>query len=331
MNFILPTLLLLGGFLILVKGADFFVDGASSIAKHFKVSSLVIGLTVVAFGTSLPEAAVSISSAIKGSGDISFGNVIGSNIFNLLLILGISSIIIPQVVHKDLIKRDLPVAIFSVLLLIPMYYLLGTQNVITRLEGLLLTILVISFVVMLIKKPNTEIKLDEEKEIEMKYPIKKAIIITIIGAIGIALGGILVTNGAKEIALLLGMSELLVGLTIISIGTSLPELVTSIVAASKKESDIAIGNIVGSNIFNVLFILGFSALITPISFNQTAIFDIIFVSIVTIIVYLFALRRKQITRLHGIILLVLYFGYMFFIINRDLSQANVISLFRNYM
>lgn len=331
MNFILPTLLLLGGFLILVKGADFFVDGASSIAKHFKVSSLVIGLTVVAFGTSLPEAAVSISSAIKGSGDISFGNVIGSNIFNLLLILGISSIIIPQVVHKDLIKRDLPVAIFSVLLLIPMYYLLGTQNVITRLEGLLLTILVISFVVMLIKKPNTEIKLDEEKEIEMKYPIKKAIIITIIGAIGIALGGILVTNGAKEIALLLGMSELLVGLTIISIGTSLPELVTSIVAASKKESDIAIGNIVGSNIFNVLFILGFSALITPISFNQTAIFDIIFVSIATIIVYLFALRRKQITRLHGIILLVLYFGYMFFIINRDLSQANVISLFRNYM
>ncbi|WP_051615770.1 calcium/sodium antiporter [Haploplasma modicum] len=331
MNFILPTLLLLGGFLILVKGADFFVDGASSIAKHFKVSSLVIGLTVVAFGTSLPEAAVSISSAIKGSGDISFGNVIGSNIFNLLLILGISSIIIPQVVHKDLIKRDLPVAIFSVLLLIPMYYLLGTQNVITRLEGLLLTILVISFVVMLIKKPNTEIKLDEKKEIEMTYPIKKAIIITIIGAIGIALGGILVTNGAKEIALLLGMSELLVGLTIISIGTSLPELVTSIVAASKKESDIAIGNIIGSNIFNVLFILGFSALITPISFNQTAIFDIIFVSIATIIVYLFALRRKQITRLHGIILLVLYFGYMFFIINRDLSQANVISLFINYM
>lgn len=326
MNFIIPIILLIGGFLILIKGADLFVDGASSIAKHFKVSSLVIGLTVVAFGTSLPEAAVSISSAIQGVGDISFGNVIGSNIFNLLLILGISAIIIPQAVHKDLIKRDLPVAIFSVILLIPMYYLIGTQNVITRLEGLLLFILVISFVIILIKKPNTDIKLDEEIEITIKYPLKKAIIITLIGVTGIAVGGILVTNGAKEIALLLGMSEWLVGLTIISIGTSLPELVTSIVAASKKESDIAIGNIIGSNIFNILFILGFSALVTPINFNQSAIFDIIFVGIITILVYIFALRRKEINRAHGIILLLLYVFYMFFIINRDQGSANTLAL-----
>jgi cation:H+ antiporter len=315
MDFILPFMMLFIGFLVLVKGADYFVDGASSIAKYFKVSGLIIGLTVVAFGTSLPEAAVSISSALQGVDDVSFGNVIGSNIFNLLLILGISSLIVPQVVHHDLIKRDLPIAISAVFILIPMYYFIGNGHIITRFEGAFLSLLIIGFVFFLIKDSNKTVS--AEKEVTIKFTFKKAIVITLIGLIGIVFGGILVTEGAKSIALLLGMSEWLVGLTIVSIGTSLPELVTSIVASMKKESDIAIGNIIGSNIFNIFFILGFSALVTPISFNQTAIFDIIFITVSTIIVFIFASRKNQITRRHGMILLGLYLAYMVYIISRD--------------
>lgn len=322
MDYVLPLIMLIFGFYVLVKGADFFVDGASSIAKYFKVSSLVIGLTVVAFGTSMPEAAVSISSAIQGVDDVSFGNIIGSNAFNLLLILGLSALVIPQVVHGDLIKRDFPIAILAVALLIPMYFFIGEGNVITRFEGAVLFILVIGFVYLLVKKPlaNTE----PEKEIEMKYTFKKAIIITFVGLAGIVIGGILVTNGAKDIAILFGMSEWLVGLTIVSIGTSLPELVTSVVASMKNESDIAIGNIVGSNIFNILFILGFSAIVTPISFNSTALFDVLFVTAATILVLFMAFRKKQINRVHGFILLFLYAGYMIYIILRDQSSTTLL-------
>ena len=264
----LAVILLLVGFVLLVKGADFFVDGASNIARYLKISSLIIGLTVVAFGTSLPEAAVSISGVIQGIDDVSFGNIIGSNIFNLLLILGVSALILPVVVNEEILKRDLPISILAAIIIIPMYYFLheNGSSALVRFEGLILILLLAGFMFLMFKSANKtrndiinsstlqDSNKSKPKEIEAPTMSKsKSIVLVLIGLIGIVAGGIMVTNGAKEIALFFGMSEWLVGLTIVSVGTSLPELVTSITAAMKKENDIAVGNVVGSNIFNLLF------------------------------------------------------------------------------
>jgi cation:H+ antiporter len=318
MDFIIPFLFLVFGFVLLVKGADLFVDGASSIAKFFKVSSLVIGLTVVAFGTSLPEAAVSISASIAGVDDVSLGNIVGSNIFNILFILGLSAVIVPQVVHGDLLSRDFLFSILSAVILIPFYYFIGIDHVVTRLEGIFLLVLFALFLYAVFKN-SKQVELLEVEDIKLKYPINKALIITLLGLIGIVAGGVLVTNAARDIALKLGMSEWLVGLTIVSIGTSLPELVTSVVAAFKKESEIAIGNIVGSNIFNILFILGFSATISPINVNVTALFDVVFLLVISVVTYIFALSSRKISRIEGLFMLLAYLGYMTYIIMRDLN------------
>ncbi len=318
MDFIIPFLLLVFGFVLLVKGADLFVDGASSIAKFFKVSSLVIGLTVVAFGTSLPEAAVSISASIAGVDDVSLGNIVGSNIFNILFILGLSAVIVSQVVHGDLLSRDFLFSILSAVILIPFYYFIGIDHVVTRLEGIFLLVLFALFLYAVFKN-SKQVELLEVEDIKLKYPINKALIITLLGLIGIVAGGVLVTNAARDIALKLGMSEWLVGLTIVSIGTSLPELVTSVVAAFKKESDIAIGNVVGSNIFNVLFVLGFSASISPVNINVSALFDVVFLLIISVTTYLFALSSRKISRIEGLCMFLAYLGYMAYIIMRDLN------------
>lgn len=318
MDYIIPFLLLVFGFVLLVKGADLFVDGASSIAKFFKVSSLVIGLTVVAFGTSLPEAAVSISASIAGVDDVSLGNIVGSNIFNILFILGLSAVIVPQVVHGDLLSRDFLFSILSAVILIPFYYFIGINHVVTRLEGIFLLILFALFLFAVFKN-SKQVELLEVEDIKPKYPINKALIITLLGLIGIVAGGVLVTNAARDIALKLGMSEWLVGLTIVSIGTSLPELVTSVVAAFKKESEIAIGNVVGSNIFNILFILGFSATISPINVNITALFDVVFLLVISVVTYIFALSSRKISRFEGLFMFLAYLGYMAYIIMRDLN------------
>ena len=318
MDYIIPFLFLVFGFVLLVKGADLFVDGASSIAKFFKVSSLVIGLTVVAFGTSLPEAAVSISASIAGVDDVSLGNIVGSNIFNILFILGLSAVIVPQVVHGDLLSRDFLFSILSAVILIPFYYFIGIDHVVTRLEGIFLLVLFALFLYAVFKN-SKQVELLEVEDIKLKYPINKALIITLLGLIGIVAGGVLVTNAARDIALKLGMSEWLVGLTIVSIGTSLPELVTSVVAAFKKESEIAIGNIVGSNIFNILFILGFSATISPINVNVTALFDVVFLLVISVVTYIFALSSRKISRIEGLFMLLAYLGYMTYIIMRDLN------------
>jgi len=318
--------ILLAGFVILVKGADFFVDGASSIAKFFKISSLIIGLTVVAFGTSLPEAAVSITSALSGADDVSFGNIIGSNIFNIALILGVASLVLPQVVHDDLIRRDFPFALTAVVLLVPMYYFFAGSSpyFILRFEAAILLFLLAAFMFVILKDAramnqlNTQIESSGPVvEIVMKYPINKAVPITLLGMAGIVAGGIMVTNGARTIAIELGMSEWLVGLTIVSVGTSLPELVTSVVAAAKKESEISMGNIIGSNIFNIVFILGISAFINPIALNQTAIIDIYFLVSLTVVVFVFAISNRRISRLEGLFLVMTYFGYLTYIILRD--------------
>ena len=329
-NIYIAFLLLVVGFVLLIKGADFFVDGASNIARYLGVSTLVIGLTVVAFGTSLPEAAVSISGAIQNVDDVALGNVVGSNIANLLLILGLSSVVSPIIINKDIIKRDLPISILAALLLIPMMYLLheGTTMAITRIEGLMLLLVFIAFMILVLKsalgtkhKVNAGVNSqDISTEPEVLAPSMskaKAITLTILGSIGIVGGGILTTNSAKTIALHFGMSELLVGLTIVSLGTSLPELITSIVAAFKKENDIAIGNVVGSNIFNILFIIGISTLILPISVNAVLIVDILFLIVTSIIVLILCLREKKLGRIEGIFMTLFYIGYLTYIIYRD--------------
>lgn len=320
----LSFLILIFGFLLLVKGADFFVDGASNIARGFKISSLVIGLTVVSLGTSLPEAAVSISSALSGVDDVSFGNIIGSNIFNTAFILGMSALVLPQFVHKDLIKRDLPINMLAVLILIPFYFFIGsTTHVLSRFEGVVLLFMLASFMYLLLKDTKNmrsldAMQLEEAKDIRKPdMTIKKAIIVTLVGMVGIVIGGILVTNAAKGIAIKLGMSEWLVGLTIVSVGTSLPELVTSVVAAFKKESDIAIGNIIGSNIFNILFILGMTAVITPVSLNVAAIVDVLILLGITGFVFVVAFIKKKVRRIEGLILMLSYVAYLVYIIIRD--------------
>lgn len=331
----LAVILLLVGFVLLVKGADFFVDGASNIARYLKISSLIIGLTVVAFGTSLPEAAVSISGVIQGIDDVSFGNIIGSNIFNLLLILGVSALILPVVVNEEILKRDLPISILAAIIIIPMYYFLheNGSSALVRFEGLILILLLAGFMFLMFKSANKtrndiinsstlqDSNKSNPKEIEAPTMSKsKSIVLVLIGLIGIVAGGIMVTNGAKEIALFFGMSEWLVGLTIVSVGTSLPELVTSITAAMKKENDIAVGNVVGSNIFNLLFILGFSSLVSPVKINSTAIFDLIFLVVISIIVLLFAFRERKLGRVEGGFLTLMYLGYLVYIIIRDIPS-----------
>lgn len=323
MDIWLAFIVLLVGFVFLVKGADFFVDGASSIAKYFKISTLVIGLTVVAFGTSLPEAAVSITSAIQNVDDVSLGNVIGSNLFNLLLILGVSALVFPVSVSKQIVKRDLPYSILGPILLIGMIYFFHESNnqALIRLEGIILLLFfsLYMFITMrgALKQPNLETyEQDESSTIAMSK--SKAWVLTLIGLVGIVLGGIMVTNGAKTIALYFGMSEWLVGLTVVSLGTSLPELVTSVVAALKKENDIAVGNVVGSNIFNIFLVLGISAAISPISLTSQVVFDILFLIIGSLaLLGLIVFRKGKLGRMEGALLTLMYVGYFVYIFIRD--------------
>lgn len=325
MEIFIAVLLLIVGFVLLVKGADFFVDGASNISKYLKVPTLIIGLTVVAFGTSLPEAAVSVTSALQNVDDVSLGNVVGSNIFNLLLILGISALISPIFVDKQIVKRDLPYSIIAALLLIVAVYILHLEGnpALVRLEGFILLIFFSLYMFITIRNALKNQTLDtniekEEKNSKPTLSRPKSIIFVLLGLIGIVLGGILVTDNARKIALTLGMSEWLVGLTIVSIGTSLPELVTSIVAAIKKENDIAVGNVVGSNIFNILFVLGISSLISPITFTTEVLFDLIFLIIGSIIILGIAFFKKgKLNRFDGALLTLMYIGYFVYIIVRD--------------
>ncbi len=319
---VISFILLLVGFVLLVKGADFFVDGSSSIAKFLKIPSIVIGLTIVAFGTSAPEAAVSIIAGIKGSNDIAVGNVIGSNMFNLLVVLGVSAAIKPVKIDSQIIKKEFPFMFLATLafLIISFDVALGssTANVISRNEAFLLLILMAIFLYSVItsalrsRKENAA-ALEDDKP---KYGIVKSIIFTIGGLAGIIIGGQLVVDSASDIARGFGMSETLVGLTIVAVGTSLPELVTSIVAARKGESDIAIGNVVGSNVFNILFVLAASAAITPMNINAQSLFDLVVLTAVTALTYTFCVTQKKVNRPEGIVLVLMYAGYLTYAIIR---------------
>ena len=304
--------LILVGFLLLIKGADILVDGSSAIAKKLRISEIVIGLTIVSIGTSMPELFVSTTSAIQGSSDISIGNVIGSNICNLLLILGVSSLIHPVKFHKETKYIENPLSIILTLIFLIMC---NVNQDVSRIEGIILIILFAIFLIYTIimgKKSQDEeilqISLDETKKIN----VVKNVAFIILGIVGLKIGGDLVVNNAKLIATALNISEKIIGLTIVAIGTSLPELVTSVTAAIKGDSDIAIGNIIGSNIFNMLLIIGLSAVITPITYNISYNFEIIilFIAMFLMLIFPFIKPKDEMSRTNGLIYTILYIIYM---------------------
>ena len=302
-------LILIVGMLFLVKGADFFVDGSASVAKILKVPSLIIGLTIVALGTSLPEASVSITAGMAGNNELALSNVVGSNIFNTLVVVGCSAMIAPFVMHRDIVKRDLIInLIVSVALCAFMF-----DGVLSRLDGILLLIGLVAFMLILIR---SALRYRVEEETVEALPIGKSIILIIIGVVAIILGGNFVVSGASDIARQWGMSDTLIGLTIVSIGTSLPELVTSVVAARKGESSLSLGNAIGSNILNILFILGISGTLTPIAVIPENIIDVAVLIGVALFVLILARFNVKMTRMKAAVFIGLYAIYMAYIIAR---------------
>lgn len=302
--------LLIVGFALLIKGADFFVDGSSSIARLLKIPSVVIGLTIVAMGTSAPEAAVSITAGLVGNNDIAIANVIGSNIFNLLVVVGVCAVMCNVGSQKDILKRDFPVTIgSSVLLLI---FLIDLK--ISRIEGVMLIILFILYLFVVVKEGFKD-RTSQAEEVVPVSPVK-SILFMIVGLGAIIWGGDLVVNSASKIAADLGLSQNLIGLTIVAIGTSLPELVTSIVATRKGESGLALGNAVGSCIFNILFILGMSAILSPLTAISESIVDCAVLIAVSVLLFVFGKTNNKTTRIEGTICIVCYIAYAFFAIVR---------------
>ena len=324
---------LIVGFVLLIKGADFFVDGASSIAKILKVSPLIIGLTIVAFGTSFPELAVSVTSAIKGQNALAVGNVVGSNIFNALMVLGFSAVFMPVIVQKNLVQKDLPfnVLISFVLFVLAFDVFFGSgivqnaadgavqvSNVLSRGDGIvLLALFLIYMFYVVFSALSSRAEFESQTEGDIKQMgVVKSILFTIFGAGAIVLGGDLTVDAASAIALHWGMSETLVGLTIVAIGTSLPELVTSIIAAKKGECDLAVGNVVGSNVFNILLILGVSSVINPIELTDPhLLIDMLVMLGISVICFAVSIPKK-IYRWEGIIMIACYVGYMVYIVFR---------------
>ncbi|MCQ4021676.1 MULTISPECIES: calcium/sodium antiporter [unclassified Ruminococcus] len=310
MEIVFQIFLLIVGFAMLIKGADWFVDGASGIADKLGIPQIVIGLTIVAMGTSAPEAAISISAAVKGSADIAVGNVLGSNILNVLLILGITAVITPIAVQKSTIKYEIP----FVILISILFGILGlTDNFIGRIDGIILLALFIAYLAYLFfmaKKGKHESEQEKPKESTLKL-----IIFALIGVALIIFGSNITVDAATSLAKIFGMSERLIGLTIVAFGTSLPELVTSVTAGIKKKADIAVGNIVGSNIFNILFVIGISSLITPVAYQSNFLIDsIVCVATSALLLVCVLNKSKKLKRWGGIIMLAAYAGYFVYLL-----------------
>lgn len=318
----LAYLLLIVGLALLIKGADYFVEGASTIATLMKIPPLLIGLTIVAFGTSSPEAAVSIAAAIEGNAGVAVGNVVGSNIFNITFVIGVTAFIFPLQVESQTLKKEIPFTLLSsvaLLVLMADIALEGlTGNAITRSDGLIFLLFFAIFMYYVVEMAlNSKQNNVEVTQAPAKGTWGKNILFTLAGLAAIIFGGDLVVDSATDIALSLGMSETLVGLTIVAVGTSLPELITSITAAVKKQSEIALGNIVGSNIFNILFVLGASSVISPLPVDSKLFLDVILMIIVTIVLFFFSLSHYKVGKFEGLILAVAYIVYMIFIISRN--------------
>lgn len=307
MDLIIELILLIIGFVLLIKGADVFVDGASNVAYHYKVSTIVVGLTIVAIGTSAPEAAVSITASLAGSNAISLGNVVGSNIFNILGVIGISALIANLKVDKVLIKRDFPFLIISSIGLLLVAYLFGE---ISRIIGAIFLILIAIYIYRMVKQANENKENNGDNIVEAKISIPQCILYIVLGLAAVIIGSDLVVDSSSYIASLFGLSQALIGLTIVAIGTSLPELVTSITALKKGDHGIVIGNVLGSCIFNILFILGISSVIVPMPIEPKMLTDILIMTIITILGAIFARSEEEIDRKEGIVLIILFLIYM---------------------
>ena len=287
-SIILQFVLLIVGFVFLIKGSDFFVDGASSVASLLKIPTIIVGLTIVAFGTSAPEAAVSITSSLTGSNAMAVSNVIGSNLFNILMVIGISALLGDLLMEKSVLNKDLPFLV-GITLLLAIFIFMGWN--IANIEGIILLLILICYIFYLVKNARKSKDANVVEKAKLT-PLKSAIFI-IVGLAGIVVGGDLVVNSASNIAIALGMSETLVGLTIVAIGTSLPELVTSLTALKKGENQLVIGNVIGSNIFNILFVLGASSAISQIPLDPSMLTDVLFMIGVTILCFIFGKTQEK--------------------------------------
>ncbi|MBD5507279.1 MAG: calcium/sodium antiporter [Lachnospiraceae bacterium] len=311
MAVVIQLALLAVGFVLLVKGADWFVEGASRVAEKFGIPQLVIGLTIVAMGTSLPEAAVSVSAALKGSAEITIGNIVGSNIMNVLLILGITSAITPIAVQASTVKYEIPFVILVSAILMVLGY---TDNVVGRVDGVVLWALMLCYLGYLLVMAKKGGSLPEDvPEADKPMPVWKMLLLIVVGGVMIVVGSDVAVDAATELARIFGMSERLIGLTIVAFGTSLPELVTSATAAVKGKADIAVGNIVGSNIFNILFVVGTSALITPVAYAANFFADSIVCIATAILLWVLVARKKRLGRAGGAVMLVCYAGYFIYL------------------
>ena len=311
MELLTQVLFLAIGFVLLVKGADWFVEGAASIADKFGIPQIVIGLTIVAMGTSAPEAAVSISVALKGSAEITIGNVLGSNILNVLIILGLTAVIRSIFVQRTTIFYEIPMVIGITILLAVM----GLQNnVVGRLEGIILMGCMVVYMLYLLRLAKRGVVNNEDlDEFAQSTPMGKLILLVIVGVVAIVLGSDIAVDAATSIARIFGMSERFIGLTIVALGTSLPELVTSVTAAMKGNSDIAVGNIIGSNLFNIMFVVGLTAIITPVAYVSAFKVDSLIAIGAVVLLWLCVFRKQNLNRLHGIIMLACYGGYFVYL------------------
>ena len=308
MEIVLQCFLLALGFLMLVKGADWFVDGAAGIADRFGVPQLIIGLTIVAMGTSAPEAAVSITAGLKNNAGITIGNIVGSNILNILIILGITSLIVAVAVANSTIRYEIPFMLFITVLLMGMGY---TGQKISFWEGTVLWIVFLFYLGYLFVM--TKKKQEDQSQEYQKLPIWKLLLAVVVGLVAVVWGSDITVDAATALAKGFGLSERFIGLTIVALGTSLPELVTSVSAAIKGKADIAIGNIVGSNIFNILFVVGTTALIIPVVFEPKFLMDTFIAFGAGLVLLLCVAKRKKLVRMHGVIMLIGYIAYFIYL------------------
>lgn len=311
MDVLIQLVFLVVGFVMLVKGADWFVEGASKVAEKFGIPQLVIGLTIVAMGTSLPEAAVSTSAALKGSAEITIGNVVGSNILNILLILGITAVISPLAVQASTVKYEIPMVIAATALLAGLGL---TDKTVGRIDGIILLAGMVLYLLYLLKMSlKGQAVIEETEKADKNESLIKLILLILVGGVMIVWGSDVTVDAATELARIFGMSERLIGLTIVAFGTSLPELVTSATAAVKGKADIAVGNIVGSNLFNILFVVGIASVITPVVYASNFLADTIVCLAAAVVLWLCVLRKHKLMRHGGVILLVCYAGYFIYL------------------
>lgn len=315
-NIFVSFFILVVGFILLIKGADFFVDGSSSVAKMLRVPPMIIGLTIVAMGTSLPECAVSVTASLTGSNTLAISNVVGSNIFNLLVVCGVCALFNKLPVQATTLQKEFPLSIVCAGLLLVFGY---TGMVVGRMESTILLVVFAGYILWMIaqaRKARSNAVTDFEVEDYEIMPVWKCVIFIVGGIAAIKFGGDFVVDGAVDVAQAFGLSDTLIGLTIVAFGTSLPELATSIVAARKNEVDIAVGNVIGSNIFNILFVLGIAGAISPVEFIFSNVVDTVVLIVISAVVLLLAWRKKQLWRFEGGVMIAMYAAYVYYICTR---------------